>query len=372
MRGGAGRRRRAPRRDRRGRPVANSSDGDGDGQPGWGRTGCGPPASPSRWAPRPTRRWRCWDRGWRPGTAGAPRSPGPTTSPRPARPPVPRDRAAELAPRREFDAVLRDDGLPGTGTRIVHGQGAFPPEPVDLDGGAAAALASLHAAGTRALLLDGGQPLAQPFLDAGLVDEVRVHVPTAPGDDGRAPPPARSSRRSSSRYGCARSRAWWSSRPPGGPRSSSGAAARPTRGRRARRADRRDRGARPQRGAGLGPSVRRLHDYLAERFPLAWRDHDRRQRQHRRHLGRRLPAGRRARPACGPCTSTARAGAGRCAPRGRRATPPVVAYMDVDLSTDLDALLPLVAPLVSGHSDVAIGTRLAPRRPGRARARSAR
>ena len=37
----------------------------------------------------------------------------------------------------------------------------------------------------------------------------------------------------------------------------------------------------------------------------------------------------------------------------------IVAYMDVDLSTDLDALLPLVAPLVSGHSDVAIGSRLA-------------
>jgi len=36
----------------------------------------------------------------------------------------------------------------------------------------------------------------------------------------------------------------------------------------------------------------------------------------------------------------------------------VVAYMDVDLSTDLAALLPLVAPLVSGHSDLAIGTRL--------------
>jgi putative flippase GtrA len=34
--------------------------------------------------------------------------------------------------------------------------------------------------------------------------------------------------------------------------------------------------------------------------------------------------------------------------------------MDVDLSTDLDALLPLVAPLLSGHSDVAIGSRLAP------------
>ncbi len=38
----------------------------------------------------------------------------------------------------------------------------------------------------------------------------------------------------------------------------------------------------------------------------------------------------------------------------------IVAYTDVDLSTDLDALLPLVAPLVSGHSDVAVGSRLAP------------
>lgn len=38
----------------------------------------------------------------------------------------------------------------------------------------------------------------------------------------------------------------------------------------------------------------------------------------------------------------------------------VLAYMDVDLSTDLSALLPLVAPLVSGHSDVSIGSRLAP------------
>jgi glycosyltransferase involved in cell wall biosynthesis len=37
----------------------------------------------------------------------------------------------------------------------------------------------------------------------------------------------------------------------------------------------------------------------------------------------------------------------------------IVAYMDVDLSTDLDALLPLVASLISGHSDVAIGSRLA-------------
>ncbi len=36
----------------------------------------------------------------------------------------------------------------------------------------------------------------------------------------------------------------------------------------------------------------------------------------------------------------------------------VLAYMDVDLSTDLAALLPLVAPLLTGHSDMAIGSRL--------------
>jgi putative flippase GtrA len=36
----------------------------------------------------------------------------------------------------------------------------------------------------------------------------------------------------------------------------------------------------------------------------------------------------------------------------------VLAYMDVDLSTDLGALLPLVAPLISGHSDMSIGSRL--------------
>jgi glycosyltransferase involved in cell wall biosynthesis len=37
----------------------------------------------------------------------------------------------------------------------------------------------------------------------------------------------------------------------------------------------------------------------------------------------------------------------------------IFAYMDVDLSTHLNGLLPLIAPLVAGHSDVAIGTRLA-------------
>ena len=38
----------------------------------------------------------------------------------------------------------------------------------------------------------------------------------------------------------------------------------------------------------------------------------------------------------------------------------VVCYMDVDLSTDLSALMPLIAPVISGHSDLAIGSRLAP------------
>lgn len=37
----------------------------------------------------------------------------------------------------------------------------------------------------------------------------------------------------------------------------------------------------------------------------------------------------------------------------------VVAYMDVDLSTSLSGLLPLVGSVLSGHSDLAVGTRLA-------------
>lgn len=41
-----------------------------------------------------------------------------------------------------------------------------------------------------------------------------------------------------------------------------------------------------------------------------------------------------------------------------RSAADVVAYMDVDLSTGLEGFLPLVAPLLSGHSDLAIGSRL--------------
>lgn len=36
----------------------------------------------------------------------------------------------------------------------------------------------------------------------------------------------------------------------------------------------------------------------------------------------------------------------------------IVSYMDVDLSTNLQSFLPLIAPLATGHSDLAIGSRL--------------
>ena len=67
----------------------------------------------------------------------------------------------------------------------------------------------------------------------------------------------------------------------------------------------------------------------------------------------------RAFPRCAPSAWSRRAAGGRCEPSGRHSDAPVLAYMDVDLSTDLNALLPLVAPLISGHSDLAIGSRLA-------------
>jgi glycosyltransferase involved in cell wall biosynthesis len=108
----------------------------------------------------------------------------------------------------------------------------------------------------------------------------------------------------------------------------------------------------------LEASINRLHSYLGTEFPFTWRitivdnastdatwfraarlarDSDRVRAMHLDHKGRGLAL--------------------RTAWTASDAA--VVAYMDVDLSTDLDALLPLVAPLVSGHSDVAIGSRLA-------------
>ena len=59
-----------------------------------------------------------------------------------------------------------------------------------------------------------------------------------------------------------------------------------------------------------------------------------------------------------PFTCPARAAAARSSAVWSTSDAPVLAYMDVDLSTDLAALLPLVAPLLLGHSDLAIGSRL--------------
>jgi putative flippase GtrA len=108
----------------------------------------------------------------------------------------------------------------------------------------------------------------------------------------------------------------------------------------------------------LAPSVRRLVSYLREAFPFTARvtiaDNGSTD-------GTWAIAGRLARD-----FDEVRAVRMEQPGRGRalravwsRSDAEVLAYMDVDLSTDLNALLPLVAPLLSGHSDVAIGTRLA-------------
>jgi putative flippase GtrA len=109
----------------------------------------------------------------------------------------------------------------------------------------------------------------------------------------------------------------------------------------------------------LESSIRRLHEYLVKQFPLPWSVTiaDNASTDETWKISRRLTSeldGVRALH----LDAKGRGLALRTAWTASDA--PVVAYMDVDLSTDLDALLPLVAPLVSGHSDVAIGTRLAP------------
>jgi len=110
--------------------------------------------------------------------------------------------------------------------------------------------------------------------------------------------------------------------------------------------------------ADLEASVRRLHTYLEERFPLSWSITIADNASTDRTWG---IACRLAQELGGvQAVHLDRKGRGRALRTtwlASRAT--VVAYMDVDLSTDLGALLPLVAPLVTGHSDVAIGSRLA-------------
>jgi putative flippase GtrA len=110
--------------------------------------------------------------------------------------------------------------------------------------------------------------------------------------------------------------------------------------------------------ADLAPSVRRLHAFLADRFPFTARitiaDNGSSDRTWdvATGLAAELDGVRAVR--------LAQAGRGRALRSiWSQSACEVLAYMDVDLSTDLNALLPLVAPLLSGHSDVAIGTRLA-------------
>jgi len=106
-------------------------------------------------------------------------------------------------------------------------------------------------------------------------------------------------------------------------------------------------------------SVRRLHRYLTGSFPVPWvitvADNASTDRTWRIacRLSRDLDGVR--------AVHLAQKGRGRALRAvWERSRATVVAYMDVDLSTGLDALLPLVAPLLTGHSDVAIGSRLAP------------
>jgi putative flippase GtrA len=107
----------------------------------------------------------------------------------------------------------------------------------------------------------------------------------------------------------------------------------------------------------LAASVHQLHDYLKQTFPYHYRitivdnaSTDSTWAQ-ARALAEELPEVR--------AVHLEQKGRGRALRRAwGQSDADVVAYMDVDLSTSLDAFLPLVAPLISGHSDLAIGSRL--------------
>ncbi len=109
--------------------------------------------------------------------------------------------------------------------------------------------------------------------------------------------------------------------------------------------------------AGLAASIERLYAYLTQDFPFSWRvtvvDNASTDATWAiaTRLQRELPGVRAV-----LLPDKGRGGALRTVWSASDAR--VLAYMDVDLSTDLAALSPLVAPLLSGHSDLAIGSRL--------------
>ena len=108
----------------------------------------------------------------------------------------------------------------------------------------------------------------------------------------------------------------------------------------------------------LRGSIERLHAFLTESFPFSWRIVvvDNASTDATPRIAARL-----ARELAGVRSVRLEAkGRGRALRSAwLRSDARVLCYMDADLSTDLRALLPLVAPLLSGHSDLAIGTRLA-------------
>jgi putative flippase GtrA len=107
----------------------------------------------------------------------------------------------------------------------------------------------------------------------------------------------------------------------------------------------------------LTASIEKLHAYLCDGFPFAWRilivDNASTDRTHQ--VAQEL-AERFTEVEVLHLDAKGRGRALRAA--WTRSTADVVAYLDVDLSTGLTGLLPLVAPLISGHSDVAVGSRL--------------
>ena len=112
-------------------------------------------------------------------------------------------------------------------------------------------------------------------------------------------------------------------------------------------------------GHVLRHSIERLHRYLSDEFPFTWRITiaDNASTDDTLAVANTLMA---VFPQVAVLHLDEK-GRGRALKSGWLASDAqIVAYMDVDLSTGLSALLPLVAPLLSGHSDLAIGSRLAP------------
>jgi glycosyltransferase involved in cell wall biosynthesis len=110
--------------------------------------------------------------------------------------------------------------------------------------------------------------------------------------------------------------------------------------------------------AGLESSIRRLHAFLNAELPFAWRIvlADNASTDSTLAVARGL-AFELPRTTVLHLDAKGRGRALRAAWTASDAD--VLCYTDVDLSTDLRALLPLISALVSGHSQIAIGSRLA-------------